>query len=216
MVRSGRPSWLDSLPDTVPRLRGVLFIRVSNRYVSACSRSRSATRIRTTPTRFGTTRAGALRVTASPTTHAGHRRNRPCRGSSTPSPRAPWCACNGRSRSTTWPRCPRTPTSLCSISIAPATHAWPATEGGSARVFRSAIYQAKSWDRARYVVAKVDHLGDKPNPRFVVTTLDDVPAHLAYERAYCGTRRGPRRPSGMPLGKYDALERGPVSAPAPS
>ena len=59
-------------------------------------------------------------------------------------------------------------------------------EGGSARVFTSVIYQAKSWDRARYVVAKVEHLGDKPNPRFVITTLDYVPARLAYERAYCG------------------------------
>jgi hypothetical protein len=59
-------------------------------------------------------------------------------------------------------------------------------EGGSARVFTSVTYQAKSWDRARYVVAKVEHLGDRPNPRFVVTTLDYVPARLAYERAYCG------------------------------
>jgi len=33
------------------------------------------------------------------------------------------------------------------------------------------------------VVAKVEHLGDKPNPRFVVTTLDYVPARLVYERA---------------------------------
>ena len=53
-------------------------------------------------------------------------------------------------------------------------------------MFTSGIYQAKSWDRARYVVAKVEHLGDKPNSRFVVTTLDDVPARLVYERAYCG------------------------------
>ena len=59
-------------------------------------------------------------------------------------------------------------------------------EGGSARVFTSVIYQAKSWDRARYVVAKAEHLGDKPYPRFVVTTLDFVPARLVYERAYCG------------------------------
>ena len=59
-------------------------------------------------------------------------------------------------------------------------------EGGSARVFTSVTYQAKSWDRARYVVAKVEHLGDRPNPRFVVTTLDYVPARLTYERAYCG------------------------------
>jgi hypothetical protein len=58
--------------------------------------------------------------------------------------------------------------------------------GGRARVFTSLMYQAKSWDRARYVVAKVEHLGDKPNPRFVVTTLDHVPARMVYEQAYCG------------------------------
>jgi hypothetical protein len=58
--------------------------------------------------------------------------------------------------------------------------------GGSARMFTSLLYQAKSWDHARHVVAKIEHLGDKPNPRFVVTTLDHVSARLVYEHAYCG------------------------------
>jgi hypothetical protein len=58
--------------------------------------------------------------------------------------------------------------------------------GGRARVFTSLVYQAKSWDRTRRVVAKIEHLGDKPNPRFVVTTLDHVPARMVYEHAYCG------------------------------
>jgi hypothetical protein len=53
-------------------------------------------------------------------------------------------------------------------------------------VFTSLVYQAKSWDHARHVVAKVEHLGDKPNPRFVVTTLDHVSARVVYEQAYCG------------------------------
>jgi hypothetical protein len=61
-----------------------------------------------------------------------------------------------------------------------------AKQGGTARIFTSVLYQAKSWDRARYVVVKAEHLGDKSNPRFVVTTLDHVPARLVYERAYCG------------------------------
>jgi hypothetical protein len=59
-------------------------------------------------------------------------------------------------------------------------------EGGRARVFASVIYQARTWDRARYIVAKAEHLIDKPNPRFVITTLDHVPARLVYERGYCG------------------------------
>jgi hypothetical protein len=58
--------------------------------------------------------------------------------------------------------------------------------GGRARVFTSFVYQAKSWDHARPVVARVEHLGDKPNPRFVVTTLDHVSARMVYEHAYCG------------------------------
>jgi hypothetical protein len=58
--------------------------------------------------------------------------------------------------------------------------------GGRARVFASLVYQAKSWDHARHVVARVEHLVDKPNPRFVVTTLDHVSARMVYEHAYCG------------------------------
>jgi Transposase DDE domain group 1 len=58
--------------------------------------------------------------------------------------------------------------------------------GGVARVFTSLAYQAKSWGHARHVVARVEHLVDKPNPRFVVTTLTHVPARMVYERAYCG------------------------------
>ena len=56
-----------------------------------------------------------------------------------------------------------------------------------ARVFTSLAYQAKSWRRERYVVAKAEQLGDKPNPpRFVVTTLDHVSPRLLYENGYCG------------------------------
>jgi hypothetical protein len=58
--------------------------------------------------------------------------------------------------------------------------------GGRARVFASLVYQAKSWGHARQVVARVEHLVDKPNPRFVVTTLDHVSARMVYEHAYCG------------------------------
>ena len=53
-------------------------------------------------------------------------------------------------------------------------------------MFASLVYQAKSWDHARHVVARVEHLVDKPNPRFVVTTLDHVSARMVYEHAYCG------------------------------
>lgn len=56
----------------------------------------------------------------------------------------------------------------------------------ASRVYSSLLYQAKSWSRPRYVVAKAEQLGDKPNPRFVVTSLDHVPPRMLYENGYCG------------------------------
>jgi hypothetical protein len=73
--------------------------------------------------------------------------------------------------------------------IAPAladAAASTARTGVAARVFTSITYAAKSWSRERYVVAKAEHLGDKPNPRFVVTTLDHVTPRILYEQGYCG------------------------------
>ncbi len=61
------------------------------------------------------------------------------------------------------------------------THATAAT-----RVYSSLLYQTRTWRRPRYVVAKAEQLGDKPNPRFVVTSLDHVPPQMLYENGYCG------------------------------
>ena len=56
------------------------------------------------------------------------------------------------------------------------------------RVFAEFEYAAESWDRARRVIAKAEHLpgGDegKANPRYVVTNLPGNPQHL-YEDVYC-------------------------------
>jgi hypothetical protein len=60
--------------------------------------------------------------------------------------------------------------------------------GEKARCFRDLRYRTKkSWSRTRRVVAKAEQLGDKPNPRFVVTSLDAAgyPAQDLYERLYC-------------------------------
>jgi hypothetical protein len=54
------------------------------------------------------------------------------------------------------------------------------------RTFTSFLYRAGSWSRARYVVAKAEHLGDKSNPRFIVSTLDPISARMLYEQGYCG------------------------------
>lgn len=56
----------------------------------------------------------------------------------------------------------------------------------SARVFASFMHATKTWKRMRHIVAKAEHLGDKSNPRFVVTSLDHVPPRMLYENGYCG------------------------------
>jgi len=57
----------------------------------------------------------------------------------------------------------------------------------AARRFKELRYQTrKSWSRARRVVGKAEHTGDKANPRFVVTSLSqkDLPARELYEDLY--------------------------------
>ena len=60
--------------------------------------------------------------------------------------------------------------------------------GGRTRELTEFTYRTlDSWSRARRVIGKAEILGDKDNPRFVVTTLpgaDGTPTHL-YENVYC-------------------------------
>jgi len=63
------------------------------------------------------------------------------------------------------------------------------TTGKPARVFAEFVYQTKnkSWKKARRVIAKAEHIDGKPNPRFVVTSLNQrqfAPQAL-YEKLYC-------------------------------
>jgi hypothetical protein len=60
--------------------------------------------------------------------------------------------------------------------------------GEPVRQFRELRYRTlDSWSRLRRVVAKVEYLPDKPNPRFVVTSLgnDRFDAATLYEDLYC-------------------------------
>jgi len=60
--------------------------------------------------------------------------------------------------------------------------------GQPARVFTDFTYKTRtSWSRVRRVVGKAEHLPDKANPRFVVTslTVDDYDARALYEDLYC-------------------------------
>jgi len=61
--------------------------------------------------------------------------------------------------------------------------------GQPARVYKDFEYQTlESWSRARRVVGKAEYLIDKPNARFVVTSLpiEVRSAQTLYEDEYCG------------------------------
>ena len=61
--------------------------------------------------------------------------------------------------------------------------------GGRTREFADLEYRTlDSWSRARRVVGKAEYLGDKDNPRFIVTNLPAAthPAAPLYEEVYCG------------------------------
>jgi hypothetical protein len=60
--------------------------------------------------------------------------------------------------------------------------------GKPSRVYRDFMYRTrKTWSRTRRVVGKAEHIADKANPRFVVTSLskDEIDAARLYEELYC-------------------------------
>lgn len=61
--------------------------------------------------------------------------------------------------------------------------------GKASRVFTDFYYRTlDSWNRARRVVAKAEHLDKGSNPRFIVTSLGwgEAEARPLYEQTYCG------------------------------
>jgi hypothetical protein len=46
-------------------------------------------------------------------------------------------------------------------------------------------YAARSWDRERRVIARLEYSDQGPNPRFVVTSLQGGDASSIYEELYC-------------------------------
>lgn len=61
-----------------------------------------------------------------------------------------------------------------------------ARTGTKQRLFSSFQYRAKSWDRSRRVVAKVERLLKGPNTRFVVTNIRFETAARIYDGIYTG------------------------------
>jgi len=60
----------------------------------------------------------------------------------------------------------------------------PESTGVKARLFGSQPYAAKSWDKARRVIAKAEHTAMGGNPRYVVTSLPGEDQEL-YDQRYC-------------------------------
>jgi hypothetical protein len=57
--------------------------------------------------------------------------------------------------------------------------------GQTKRLFGTFWYATRNWSHKRRVVVKAEHLGDKANPRFVVTSVKDVKPRDVYEALYC-------------------------------
>lgn len=58
------------------------------------------------------------------------------------------------------------------------------SEGGMQRWIGAFSYQARSWDRPRRVIARLEHDARGANPRFVVTSVQGD-AQALYEQLYC-------------------------------
>lgn len=59
------------------------------------------------------------------------------------------------------------------------------TIGTKQRMIGEFTYAARSWERERRVIARLEHGPQGPNPRFVVTSLQRGDATELYERLYC-------------------------------
>ncbi len=57
--------------------------------------------------------------------------------------------------------------------------------GETTRLFGTFWYATRNWSHKRRVVVKAEHLVDKANPRFVVTSVKDVKPRDVYETLYC-------------------------------
>jgi len=56
--------------------------------------------------------------------------------------------------------------------------------GKKQRLFAEFRYSAHSWSRERRIIAKAEHTGKGPNPRYIVTNIPGDPQQL-YDKLYC-------------------------------
>jgi len=57
--------------------------------------------------------------------------------------------------------------------------------GQTTRRFAAFRYATRNWELKRRVIVKAEHFGDKANPRFLVTTVDERDPRAVYETIYC-------------------------------
>ena len=62
-------------------------------------------------------------------------------------------------------------------------------KGQPIRLFRSFMYQAKSWAKPRRIVFKAEMTEKGANPRYVATNLTSSQAGFIYEQIYCARGR---------------------------
>ncbi len=72
-----------------------------------------------------------------------------------------------------------------------------AETGKKVRRFVELTYGARSWDRPRRVIAKIEHTLRGANPRYIVTSLKGDPQTL-HERLYCARGDMENRIKGAP------------------
>jgi hypothetical protein len=69
------------------------------------------------------------------------------------------------------------------------------------RLFGEFRYAAGTWDRQRRVIARIEHAEKGPNPRYVVTNLDQEKQAL-YDQTYCGRGEMENRIKEQQLGLF--------------
>lgn len=62
---------------------------------------------------------------------------------------------------------------------------WHAEGARHVRHFEQFQYGAETWSRERTIVVKAEHSTYGENPRFIVTSLDDVAPQTLYDAGYC-------------------------------
>ena len=71
----------------------------------------------------------------------------------------------------------------CAMAAAALAEQYHAS-GSKQRMIGEFSYAARSWERERRVIARLEHGAQGPDPRFVVTSMQGDPVEL-YERLYC-------------------------------